>query len=168
MLSPTSAPLLGYHAEQEGCNELNGVFVLLLHADLPLCSLLFSVPPAMMVTFGPSGLSLFCCGWPWCEQPHSLRGVFAVAPPGGFLLAWNYSGHIYSHMFPLQSPSVSLSNHAFLCLLLLLADSSCVLQQEYSVLLRPVESLVVLEFGIFPIASFSHGIVSHLSLRKHD
>lgn len=93
-----------------------------------LCSsLLFSVPASMRVTYGPSGLSLFYCGWPWCEWLHSLRGVFAVVLPGGLLLAWNLycPEQIYSHTFPLQSPSVSLSNCVFLCLLSLLADSLC-------------------------------------------
>lgn len=67
----------------------------------------------------------------------SLRGVFAIVCPGGLLLAWNLycPEHIYSHMFPLQSPSVSLSNYVLVCLLSLLAESLCVLQQEYSVLL---------------------------------
>lgn len=127
----------------------------MLHADLPaapscfmlifLCSsVLFGVPPPMRVTYAPSGLSLFWCGWPWHEWPHSLRGIFATVPPGGLLLAWNLycPEHIYGHVFPLQSPSVSLSNHVLVHLLSLLAGSLCVLRQEYSVLPRPVEGLV--------------------------
>lgn len=45
--------------------------------------------------------------------------------------------------------SLSVSCHVLMCLLSLLADSLCVLKQEYPVLLWPVEGLALLGFRIF-------------------
>lgn len=118
----------------------------------------------------------------WFSVSHSLWGSLTVPQgchcsvlsghtPSG-CLCHSTSGRSPVAMEPLlprahlqpHVPSVSLSNHGFLCLLSLLSGSLCLLQQEYSVLPRPVESFVLLEFGIFPIASFSRGIL--LSVTK--